>query len=40
MALYAAKYFGQDSHGLRHDPVPEGRVELGDVRNLGTVPEK
>ena len=40
MAKYAAAYFGQDSHGLMHKPIPEGHVEVGDVRNLGVVPEK
>ena len=40
MALYASKYFGQDSGGLVHKGLPDGKVELGDVRSLGTVPEK
>jgi hypothetical protein len=40
MALEASKYFGQDSHGLTHKPLPEGQVEIGDVKNLGTVPQK
>ncbi len=40
MALYASRYFGRDSNGLRHDPVPEGRVEVGDVKDLGVVPGK
>jgi hypothetical protein len=40
MAQYASKYFGQDSHGLLRAPVPEGRVDIGDVKSLGTVPEK
>ncbi len=40
MAAYAAQYFGQDTHGLTHRPIPEGRVEVGDIKNLGTVPEK
>jgi hypothetical protein len=40
MAKYASAYFGQDSHGLMHKPIPEGHVDVGDVRNLGVVPEK
>jgi hypothetical protein len=40
MALEASRYFGQDSGGLTHASLPEGRVELGDVRSLGVVPEK
>ncbi len=37
MAVVASRYFGRDSLGLRRDPVPEGRVEVGEVRSLGTV---
>jgi hypothetical protein len=40
MAQYASTYFGQDSHGLTHKPLPEGQVEIGDLKNLGVVPEK
>jgi hypothetical protein len=40
MALGASKYFGSDSKGLVHDTLPEGRVELGEVKNLGVVPNK
>ena len=40
MALEASRYFGQDSGGLTHESLPAGRVELGDVRSLGVVPEK
>jgi hypothetical protein len=40
MALEASRYFGQDSGGLTHESLPVGRVELGDVRSLGVVPEK
>jgi len=40
MTAYASQYFGQDSHGLEHRPIPEGRVDVGDLRNLGSVPEK
>jgi hypothetical protein len=39
MARYASKYFGQDSHGLVRKEVPLGRVEIGDVKSLGEVPE-
>jgi hypothetical protein len=37
MAQYAARYFGQDSHGLLRDSVPEGQVEIGEVKSLGEV---
>jgi hypothetical protein len=40
MALQASKYFGKDSNGLTHDLLPEGKVELGDIKSLGVVPEK
>jgi hypothetical protein len=40
MAQYASKYFGQDSHGLLREMVPEGHVDIGEVKSLGTVPEK
>jgi hypothetical protein len=40
MAEYASRFFGQDTHGLRRSPVPEGRVDIGDVKSLGPVPEK
>jgi hypothetical protein len=40
MAQYAAQYFGQDSHGLVHKEIPTGRVEVGPVQSLGTVPGK
>jgi len=40
MALEASRFFGRDSHGLTHRDLPEGRVDVGEVRNLGTVPEK
>jgi len=35
----ASLYFGEDSHGLTHKPVPEGRVVVGEVKSLGVVPE-
>jgi hypothetical protein len=34
MAWNASAYFGQDSHGLVHTPIPEGRVEIGELRSL------
>lgn len=40
MARYASTFFGQDSHGLLRSPVPEGHVEIGDVKSLGPVPDK
>jgi hypothetical protein len=40
MALDASKYFGQDSKGLTHELLPEGHVEIGNVKSLGVVPEK
>jgi hypothetical protein len=40
MADYAARYFGQDSHGLVRNLVPEGHVDIGAVKSLGDVPEK
>jgi hypothetical protein len=40
MAQYASKYFGQDSGGLIRGAVPFGHVEIGDVKSLGSVPDK
>jgi hypothetical protein len=40
MALYASKYFGQDSHGLVRTAVPLGRVDIGQLKSLGALPEK
>lgn len=34
MLAAASPYFGRDSGGMRHDPVPEGRVEIGEPRSL------
>jgi hypothetical protein len=39
MTVQASKYFGQDSNGLTRKSLPEGKVEIGGVRNLGDVPE-
>jgi hypothetical protein len=40
VAQYASQYFGQDSNGLVHKPVPFGHVEIGEVKSLGSIPEK
>lgn len=40
MTLEASRYFGRDSNGLKHDPLPSGKVEVGEIRNLGAIPEK
>jgi hypothetical protein len=34
MAGSAAAYFGQDSGKLLHKPLPEGRVDVGEIKNL------
>jgi hypothetical protein len=40
MAQYASRYFGQDSHGLIRQPIPEGQVILGELKVVGVDPEK
>jgi hypothetical protein len=40
MAKNASKYFGLDSHGLLHQEIPAGRVEVGPIQTLGTVAAK
>jgi hypothetical protein len=40
MSGQASQYFGQNSGGLLRRALPEGRVEIGDVKSLGTVPTK
>jgi hypothetical protein len=40
MALQASHYFGRDSNGLLHDSLPEGNVEIGDIKDLGAVSGK
>jgi hypothetical protein len=40
MAQEASKYFGRDSHGLARELLPEGRVEVGDLKTLGIVDAK
>ena len=40
MSLQASRYFGKDSGGLTHDTLPQGTVQIGEVKSLGAVPEK
>jgi hypothetical protein len=40
MAVKAAEFFGKNSHGLVHDALPEGKVDIGTLRDLGEVPTK
>lgn len=40
MTVQASRYFGKDSGGLTHDTLPQGTVEIGEVKSLGAVPEK
>jgi hypothetical protein len=40
MAQYASQYFGQNTQGLVRKPLPEGRVEVGEAKSLGIVPDK
>jgi len=40
MAMYASRYFGQDSKGLLRTQVPAGRVEIGNMKSLGEVPDQ
>jgi hypothetical protein len=40
MTSVAARYFGQDTHGLVRMELPLGHVEIGEVKSLGEVPEK
>jgi hypothetical protein len=40
MSQAASKYFGQDSQGLVRTSVPFAHVDIGEVKSLGTVPEK
>jgi hypothetical protein len=40
MVALASDYFGRDSQGLHHLEVPEGKVEIGPVKSLGTVSGK
>ena len=38
MALSAARYFGQSTGGLMLDPLPDGHVDLGQLKSEGSVP--
>ena len=38
MTLAASRYFGQPSNGLTHEELPEGKVEIGELKSLGMVP--
>jgi hypothetical protein len=40
MMTYASRYFGEETDGLVRDPIPEGHVEVGEVKTLGDVPQK
>jgi hypothetical protein len=40
MLRVASGYFGRNSKGLIRDTVPEGQIEVGEVKSLGVVPEK
>ncbi len=40
VAQYASRYFGQGSNGLLRTRVSEGRVEIGEPRSLGEIPDK
>jgi hypothetical protein len=40
MVDQASEYFGQNTQGLLRKALPEGRVEIGEVKSLGTVPTK
>lgn len=40
MAEYASRYFGEDTHGLLRQPIREGNVKIGELKNLGVVPGK
>jgi hypothetical protein len=40
IAKIASPYFGQDSHGLLRSPINDGHVDIGDLRDLGTITGK
>ena len=40
MALQASRYFGQESHGVVHREVPEGKVELGELKTVESTSDK
>jgi hypothetical protein len=35
MSAYASRYFGQDSHGLLREVLPDGHVDVGPLKSLG-----
>lgn len=39
MALFASRYFGQDTHGLVRKPIPIGDVKIGSMKSLGEIAE-
>jgi len=40
MVSSASQYFGQESYGLMRKPLPEGKVEMGEIKSLGAVTMK
>jgi hypothetical protein len=40
MSRYASNYFGQDSRGIVRMAIPEGRVNVGELKDLGAVAER
>jgi hypothetical protein len=40
MVNYGSQYFGMDSHGLVRKALPQGHVDVGEIKSLGEVPEK
>ncbi|HEY4988461.1 MAG TPA: hypothetical protein VII09_01570 [Opitutaceae bacterium] len=40
MAMYASQYFGQDTHGLIRDQLPEGKVNIGEPTLVAGPPER
>jgi hypothetical protein len=38
MTRRASQYFGRNTRGLEHLDLPEGHVEVGDVKSLGALP--
>jgi hypothetical protein len=37
MAKFASRYFGKDSGGLIHEPIPLGEVRIGEIKSLGEI---
>jgi hypothetical protein len=40
MLRIASPYFGRDTKGLIRDVIPEGQIEVGELKSLGVLPEK